>query len=369
MVYNKCNDILLLICSVPYSARFISGECERNLKKNITLKEVAARAGVSVTIASRVLSNYGSFSEETRKKVIRSAEELNYRPNRVAQALKAGRTKAIGVIVNSVTETFWMNIYRGIESTAQKYGYQVFLCNSDNGQPEKEQAFLQALNERGVDGIILSPSLGTHTFLRKIHRGKLPLVLVESTVEGLDVSSVIIDNKGGAFEAVEYLISLGHRRIAFIKGCRNSLTSLERLEGYKRALTMYGIPFSEDLVASGEYTEQGAAEATVRLLESGKEFTALFVSNESMMRGTLTVLKERNIKVPDDLSLIGWDNPEWAGIMTPSLTSVDGFPYDIGTIASQHLFNEIETKGEREGRKSITIKTKLVVRDSCIRAT
>ncbi len=335
------------------------------MKKTITLKNVAADAGVSTTIASRVLGNYGSFSDETRVKVLQSAEKLNYQPNRIAQALRAGNTKAIGVIVNSVTDTFWMNLFRGIESTAQKYGYQVFLCNSDNGQSEKEQSFLQALNERNVDGIILSPALGTHPFLRKIHRGKLPLVLVDSKVEGLDVSSIIIDNVGGAFEAVEYLISLGHKDIAVITGYHDSPTSIARLDGYKRAHKMYSLPVKESLIESGDYTQQGAYDATLRLLKSGNKFTALFVSNESMTRGALKALDTAGLKVPDNISVIGWDNPEWISILNPALTVVDGLPFDIGTMACQTLLNEIEMKDDNNNKKSITIKTELVKRFSC----
>ena len=200
------------------------------MKQRTTLKDVAKEAGVSVTMASRVLGNYGYFSEETKSKVLKAAEKLNYRPNIIARGLRVRETKAIGVIISDVLSFFFTTLVRGIEDVANQSGYSVILCNSDE-DPKKERSYLSALYERGVDGLIVSPSTGNYSYLKKLSRGGMPLVLVDRKIRGLAVPTVIVDNEAGSYEAVNYLISSGHRRIGIITGLKGVMTSEERLAG------------------------------------------------------------------------------------------------------------------------------------------
>ncbi len=333
--------------------------------KKATLKDVARSAGVSVTIASRVLGNYGSFSDETKRVVMKSAKELNYTPNVIARSLRAGNTKAIGVIVNSVVDSFWMVLFRGIEQTAMKEGYQVFLCDNDGGQHEKEKEYLKLLMERNIDGLILSPAIGTHPLLKKISRGGLPLVLIETKISGLNVPSITVDDLGGSAAAVEYLINLGHRRIGIVTGGELGLTSQLRLQGYKDTLLRYGIPVREELVKTGNFSQEKAQQAVDEFLKMKDRPTALFVCNESMTAGTLMSFKKHNIRIPEDISLIGWDNPSWAGFMNPGLSVVDQASHSMGVMAFRALLAEMRNEKKMDSDRNLVLKPELVLRESC----
>jgi len=335
--------------------------------KKVTLKEVARKAGVSVTIASRVLGNYGSFSEETGKLVRQAAKDLSYTPNVIARSLRAGSTKAIGVIVNSVVDSFWMVLFRGIEQTAMKEGYQVFLCDSDGGQPGKEKEYLKLLMERSIDGLILSPAIGTHPLLKKVSRGGLPVVLIDTRIPGLSVPSITVDNLGGSASAVEYLIGLGHRRIGIITGGEFGLTSRLRLQGYKETLERYDIPIREDLIKTGNFTQEKARQVVDEFLLMDEPPTALFACNEGMTAGALMSLKENNIRIPEDISLIGWDNPSWSGFMTPGLTVVDQASHSMGVMAFRTLLSEMRNKELMEPDRNLVLKPELLLRESCKR--
>ncbi len=333
--------------------------------KKATLKEVAGKAGVSVTMTSRVLGNYGSFGEETKKVVMKAAKELNYTPNVIARSLRAGNTKAIGVIVNSVVDSFWMVLFRGIEQTAMKEGYQVFLCDNDGGQHEKEKEYLKLLMERNIDGLILSPAVGSHPLLKKISRGGLPIVLIETKISGLDVPSITVDDLGGSAESVEYLISLGHRRIGIVTGGELGMTSQMRLQGYKDTLLRHGIPVREELIKTGNFSQETAKQAVDEFMEMDERPTALFVCNESMTAGALMSLKKHNVRIPEDISLIGWDNPSWAGFMSPGLSVVDQASHTMGVMAFRALLSEMLNEKKMDTDRNLVLKPELVIRDSC----
>ena len=333
--------------------------------KKVTLKDVAGKAGVSVTIASRVLGNYGSFSDETRKLVLKTAKELNYTPNVIARSLRAGKTKAIGVIVNSVMDSFWMVLFRGIEQTAMKEGYQVFLCDNDGGRPDKEKEYLKLLMERSVDGLILSPALGSHSLLKKAARGGLPVVLIETRIPGLNVSSVTVDDLSGSTAAVEYLINLGHHRIGIVTGGGLGITSQLRLQGYLETLKKFDIPINDDLIKKGYFTQEKSRQAINEFMEMDKPPTALFTCNEAMTAGALMSLKEKRIRIPQDVSIIGWDNPGWAGFLSPGLTVIDQASHSMGVMAFQTLLAEMKGEKIRQSDRNLVLKPELVIRESC----
>jgi len=320
------------------------------MKQRTTLKDVAKEAGVSVTMASRVLGNYGYFSEETKSKVLKAAEKLNYKPNIIARGLRVRETKAIGVIISDVLSFFFTTLVRGIEDVANQSGYSVILCNSDE-DPKKERSYLSALYERGVDGLIVSPSTGNYSYLKKLSRGGMPLVLVDRKIRGLAVPTVIVDNEAGSYEAVNYLISSGHRRIGIITGLKGVTTSEERLAGYKRALKENGLPVDEKLIKEGDYRREKAKEAALEFLRMKNPPTALFVCNEPMTSGALLALRE--------------DDPVWAPLTEPALSTVSQPSYAMGTLACQTLLKEIRQTGRTKiSPEDIILKPKLIIRES-----
>jgi DNA-binding LacI/PurR family transcriptional regulator len=333
--------------------------------KKTTLKEIAKDAGFSVTITSRVLGNYGSFSEATKKAVLESAEKLNYQPNLIARSMRSGSTKAIGVMVNSVLENFWMTLFRGIEQSAIKEGYQVILCDSGGGNPDKERKNLELLSERNVDGVILSPSFGAHKMLKSLSRSGLPVVLIDTEIKGIDVPAVTVDNRGGACEAVEYLIKLGHRRIGIVTGGNEGNTSAERLSGYRDAHKRQGLPMIDKMIKAGNFREEDSCRAVNDFLEMENRPTALFVCNECMTAGALMSIREHKLSIPEDISIVGWDNPGWTSFINPSLTVVDQASHTMGVFAWQALYSKIEKDSDSGRDKNIILKPELIIRESC----
>ena len=335
------------------------------MAQRVTLKDVAKEAGFSVSIVSRVINNYGSFSEETKTKVLKVVKKLNYKPDAIARSLKTKHTNAIGVIISDIVTFFFTTLVRGIEDVARQSNYSVILCNSDE-DPIKEREYLSALYEGGIDGLIISPSLGNDSYLKKLVRGGLPLVLVDRRIRGLKVPTVTVDNEVGAYETVNYLISLGHQRIGIITGLKGTSTSEERLGGYKRALEEHHLPLIPELIKSGDYRREKAKEVAKEFLGMKNPPTALFVSNEPMTNGTLLGLRENKIKIPEEMSIIGFDDHIWAPIVDPALTCVSQPSYSIGTLACQTLLKEIKGNGRNKiPSEYIVLKTKLIIRESC----
>lgn len=335
------------------------------MAERITLKDVAREAEVSVTIVSRVLNNYGSFSERTKSKVLKAVKELNYKPNAIARSLKTKQTKAIGVIISDVVTFFFTTLVRGIEDVASQSGYSVILCNSDESLV-KEREYLSALYERGIDGLIISPSPGNDSYLKKLARGGTPLVIVDRRIRGLRVATVTVDNESAVYEAVAHLISLGHRRIGIITGLKGVTTSEERLSGYQKALKEHHLPQGPELIKAGDYRTEKAREATEEFLKMKNPPTALLVSNEPMTNGALLALKENKVKIPEEMSIIGFDDPVWAPLTNPALTTVSQPSYCMGTLACQSLLKEIKGIGRsKTPPEGIVLKPKLIIRESC----
>ncbi len=335
------------------------------MRKRITLKDVAKEAGVSTTIVSRVLNNYGSFSQATKAGVLKAVEKLDYKPDAIARSLKTKQTKAIGVVISDVVTLFFTNLIRGVEDIANLSGYSVILCNSDEDHV-KERNYLSALYERGVDGLIISPSRGNDAYLKKLARGGIPLVIVDRKIRGLRVPTVTVDNETGVYEAVSYLIRLGHRRIGIITGLKGVFTSEARFAGYKRALEEYHLPLNPELIISGEYRREKAKKAAEKFLKMNNPPTALFVSNEPMTNGALLALRENKVKIPEEISIIGFDDPAWAPLTNPALTTVSQPSYAIGTLGCQALLERTrESSRDQISSEDIVLKTNLIIRESC----
>jgi LacI family transcriptional regulator len=330
-----------------------------------TLKQVAEKAGVSLGMAGRVLGNYGSFSDTTKRKVTEAARTLDYTPNTIARSLRTQLTKTIGVLISDITTFFWTTLVRGIQDKAGKSGYSVILCNSDD-ESENEQLYLSTLFERNVDGLIVSPTPHNHSYLKRLARSRIPIVLVDRRVKGLRVPTIMTDNRTGAYEAVKHLIDLGHERVAIITGIPGVETSEERFEGYRQALQDGGIPIRKTLIKEGYFQKDRAFAATQELMRMKRPPSAIFVCNEPMVSGCILALKERDLCIPRDIAIIGFDDPVWTSYMDPPLTAVSQPSYTMGILAFEYLLAQIsESEKDRKYLEDVILKPTLIIRQSC----
>jgi LacI family transcriptional regulator len=316
-------------------------------------------------MAGRVLGNYGSFSESTRRKVLSAAKAVEYTPNIIARSMRTRLTKTIGVLISDITTFFWTTMTRGIQDRAAKESFSIILCNSDE-ESHSEKAFLTTLVQRNIDGLIISPTMDNHSYLRKLSRGRMPLVLVDRKIRGLHVPTVRVDNETGAFDAVRHLIGLGHERIAIIKGIDGVETSDERYAGYAKALTESGIPIRASLVKEGRFVKDRAFAATQELIRMKRGPSAIFVCNEPMVSGSMIALKESGVRIPEDIALIGFDDPVWAAYTDPPLTTVSQPSYAMGMLAFDYLLAQIMKPDKNDKYvEDVVLKPTLIVRKSC----
>jgi DNA-binding LacI/PurR family transcriptional regulator len=333
-------------------------------KKSVTLKDVAASANVSVGMASRVLGKYGSYSEETRQRVESAAHTLRYRANGVARSLRLQRTKSVGVLINQITSYHWTNFVRGVEEAAYQAGYHVIICNT-NDDPKREIAYLSEMRERGVDGIIASPLLANRRKFKDTVSGSLPSVFVNSRIAGGNLAHISSDDRTAACDAVLHLSAAGHRRIGIVAGPQEFETGQARLGGYHDGLGQIGIELDKQLIAYGDFRQAGGYAATRELVELRSPPTAILVCSELMTGGALRCLKDLGVSIPRDMSLIGFDDPEWASFYNPAVTCLREERFYMGRLAFEALVAGIESQPSPLGEtRELALKFELVRRES-----
>jgi LacI family transcriptional regulator len=325
-----------------------------------TIKDVAKKAHTSITTVSRVLNNSPhSVNPKTREKVLKAVRELNYRPNILARGLVMKESRTIGVIVPDISNSYYSEITHGIENIANQNGYTVIICNT-NRLASKALSYIKVLEERQVDGIIFAGGTDAKKLLEsELKKQKTKVILIGN--HGIDFPSVQIDNADGACRAISYLIDQGHRNIGFIKGPPKSITSRERFQGYKKAMKDNRLPVKEKLIVSGNFTSQSGYEATRLLLRPKTKPTAIFCANDQMAIGSIKAIRESGYLIPDNISVIGFDDIELASYIRPSLTTVSVPMYQLGQTAMSGLLNIIQEKGVE---KKVTLQTKLIIRES-----
>ncbi len=328
-----------------------------------TIKDVALEAGVSIASVSRVLNdpNYGSV--EMRMKVTAAAKKLGYQPNKIARSMVMGRTNIIALVIPDIRNQFFTSVARGVEDVASKYEYRVMLCNTDENSIRQRQ-YIDTFRSKIVDGFIIAVASDRDHDLDKADRETLPFVFIDRVCEGVLADAIVVDNRDGAYKAVSHLLELGHRRIGLIAGKSDTLTGRERLRGYEEAYRAAGITVDQALVVDGNFTIEGGYQATKALLEIEDRPTAIFAANNSMTIGCLRALTEAQVKVPEDVSVIGFDDSEWAEFFVPPLTVVRQPTYSMGTLAAEILFQRLTGTAPPEWQE-VVLKPELVIRASC----
>lgn len=328
-----------------------------------TIREVAEAAGVSVATVSRVVSgSEHRVAGATRSRVLAAVARLRYQPNLVAQGLKNRVTRMIGLIVPDISNPFFPAIARGIEDVANQAGLAVLLCNTYEDLA-KERSYLALLRKRMVDGLIFA-TVGANTeHLRMLRRQRMPAVLIARAPGGVDMDAVLVDNRRGEREAVEHLLRLGHRRIAFIGGPAILPVAGERLAGYRDALGAAGIRLDPTLVFDGGFRPEGGAAAVEALLRRRVKFTAIVAANDLMAIGAMEDLHRRGRRLPDDVAVVGFDDITFASLVEPPLTTIAQPKYQMGRLAMERLLELLNGGASRPRR--LVLEPRLVVRESC----
>ena len=327
-----------------------------------TIKDVAALAGVSFTTVSHVINNTRPVNAETRKRVEEAIRATRYVPSAVARSLKHRTTRTIGVLVPTATNPYFAELARGIEDVCAAAGYSVILCNSDD-DPRKQRDYLRVLMEKRVDGIIVSSAGPDTALVEALGESALPIVMVDRPTEGIQADQVQVDHEEGAYMATKHLLDLGHRRIACISGPSALSVTAERLAGFHRALREAGVPEATARIAEGDFTSPGGYRAARQLLTEGEMPTAIFAGNDMIGFGVLRAAAERNINVPGELSVIGFDDIELSRYVYPALTTVGQSIRELGDSAAALLLSRIgaPSRGAVEQR---IVAPRIVLRES-----
>ena len=329
----------------------------------VTIKDVAREAGVSVGTASQALRDSPAVRETTRRRVFAVSKRLRYQPSALARGLVTRRTHTVGLLISDIANPFFIRAVRAVEDVAQKNGYNVILCNTDE-DPTKEKRYLRVLVEKRVDGIILATTAGSLQAVRDVRWRRIPLVLFDRELPHVSIDTVKVDSVLGGRLATEHLLGLGHRRIAIIHGPVVRSTGAERLRGYLLALRAAGLRPEPALIREGNFKQDSGREMTRKLLELSPRPTALFCTNNLMTVGAMQTLHEQGVRIPTDLSLVGYDDMEWWTLTHPPLTTVGQPVYDLGREAMRLLLAQIEANSRRRPQRVI-LKPELLPRASC----
>lgn len=322
--------------------------------KKATISDIARRANVSITTVSRVLNNSGYVSEPKRQAVHMAIAELNYRPNLFAQSLASGQSMTIGVLTQFIASPFYDHILRGIieQLNASKFSPLI----ADGYWDEKrEMEAIQTFINRSIDGlIILGGNLPAETILEVAK--SIPTVTIARDIPELSSQSITLDDYHAAYEATQYLINAGHRRIVHISGIEQHSDSIERRHGYRQALIDSSIDPDSNLIIPGDFTETAGILAVESLLTRGQTFSAIFAANDQMAYGARLALYRRGIRVPQDISLIGFDDQPPSAYMTPPLTTIGAPALEIGQAAAQGVLNLIQGEACNLPTFSLTLR-------------
>lgn len=324
----------------------------------ITLETVAAEAGVSPSTVSRIINGTATVSDARRAAVEQAIAKFNFQPNPAARGLATGRSLTIGVVTQAIDSPFYSEGLRGIEIFLQEQGYAP-LFMSGNWNEQDEARCLSQLIARRVDGIIFFAGRLSNKDLA-VYAKQLPVVVTGRSLKGSGLFSLKVDDQGGAALATRHLIGLGHRKIAFIGGPSDHSDAQERLEGYKQTLTEANIPFNPKMVAEGDFREEGGVKAVNWLLDSGAKFTALFCANDQMAHGVYLGLSQRGLSVPEDVSVVGFDDLVASSYMLPPLTTIRQSVLALGQCSASAVLQMINGQRPRVSLPPV----ELIVRQS-----
>lgn len=331
-------------------------------ERKVTIEDVAAEAGVSFGTVSRVINNDAHVRAETRERVLKAMERLGFVVNRQARSLAKGQTNIIGLLVPDVGTAYIGEIIRGIDAELTVHGKDLIIYTTHR-TAAKEANYIANLATGMVDGVLLVLPRNPADYVGTLTQRNFPFVLIDHQGTGRDCPAVGATNWQGAYEATEYLIKLGHRRIGFITGWMDLGCAQDRLDGYRVALRMNHIPEAPELIYEGTFAQLDGYIGASTLLDLPEPPTAIFVSNDVMAMGAMDAIRNRGLRVPDDISVLGFDDIPQAALVRPALTTVQQPLEKMGRMAAQMLLDRLKNPGKKIER--IELPTKLIIRESC----
>ena len=331
-------------------------------QSSVTIKTVAAEAGVSIATVSRVLTGADAVGKKVQERVLQAVRKLDYSPNRLARGLRAGQRKVIGVIIPDLQNPFLTGVVHGIESVLYKAGYTLVLGHSD-GLAERESAHISILRGEGAAGLIMVPDNGSGANYESLISRKIPVVAVDRVPRGIKVDLVSTNHREGAREAINHLISHGYKEIALINGPHSFSVGQERFMGYQEALKNAGIHFRDAFVIESDFRQAGGYKAMKQLLNLSRQPRAVMVGNNLMTLGALQALHESGVRVPEEVAIVGFDDMPWASSLRPPLTAVAQPVEELGQAAANMLLERLNNPNQLV--RQIILPPHLVVRASC----
>ncbi|MEX2414555.1 MAG: LacI family DNA-binding transcriptional regulator [Paenibacillaceae bacterium] len=328
----------------------------------VTIYDIAKKANCSAMTVSKVINNAGKISETTRQRIQQIMVEMNYVPNSNARSLVLQQTKLLSLLIADITNPFYTTLTRGAEDAAKRLGYQLLFSNSDESIM-KEKEYIETVLSARVAGVMITP-VGdpSITHLKLLEQYRIPFVLIDREVPGVNADAVLGDSKEGASKLTEHLLKLGHHRIAMINGHLETSTARYRLEGYKETLLLNGIQWDEQLIMEMGFNQANADEYMGKLLSLKQPPTAIFAANNLIALAAIRSLRLKGYRVPEDMSIVCFDDLEADYVLDPFLTVASQPAYDFGAIGIQTLIERIQ--GNREQTRHIILPSKLILRGS-----
>jgi LacI family transcriptional regulator len=335
---------------------------EKREKPSPTIRDVAKLAGVAPITVSRVINNGSYIRDDTKKRVKTAIRQLGYVPNTLARSLRSRRTCTLALVLTDITNPFWTTVARGAEDAAREAGFSMILGNTDESET-KQGEYLNVLLQKQVDGILFVPVGHSVAPVRLMHRQEVPVVVLDRRLEGARADVVRSDSEGGAYILTQLLLSLGHRRIAMLCGPQGVSTAEDRAAGYKRALCETGVACVTELIQYGEFTVESGYAMAHQMLSCSLRPTALFAGNNFIAIGALKALRDMNLRVPDDIAIVGFDDLPTAIMVDPILTVASQPAYEMGKRAAELLIARLAGEAPK-GYQEIVLPTEIIVRQS-----
>ncbi|WP_321343195.1 LacI family DNA-binding transcriptional regulator [uncultured Draconibacterium sp.] len=334
-------------------------------KPEITIHDIAKKLNISASTVSRALKDNPLISEATRKKIKKAALDMGYRPNVMAANLRTRRTNTIGVIVPLINRHFFSSVISGIEDVAYKQGFAVTISQS-NDNLEKESTIAHSLFSNRVDGLILSIGMETQTYdhLKLFSERNIPLVFFDRIVEEIPAHKIVVDDFGGAYRATQHLLEQGRKNIAHIGGPLNLQIYEKREAGYRQAISNAGLQINENLILHNSLTREDGLNAIKKIISSKERPDAIFCANDTTALSTIIYLKEKGIKVPEDIAIVGFSNEPFSELVTPSISTIKQPGFEMGQKAAELLIKQISSKTKPKTYETIMMETELIIRDS-----
>jgi DNA-binding LacI/PurR family transcriptional regulator len=326
------------------------------------MRDVAKKARTSVFTVSSVVNNTYPVSPKLKRRVIKAIKELNYTPNSIARSLKNKKSFLVGLIISDIEDIFFPKVIKGIENIINKTNFHMILCNTMN-DPEKEKKYLQIMVQKRVDGLILFPASSSEKNLIRFLERKIPIVLIDREILSINISTVVMNDYDASFNVTNYLIEKGHKHIGIVVFPNLISTGEKRLRGYIDALEKKGIELDQNLIKITGFKVEEAFRATNELLNLKNRPTALFTANDIMFSGAIKAINSKNLKIPDDISIITFYDFNWLKYLSPPITAVKLPTFEMGQQAAELLLEMIGSNEKKYYRK-IMLKTKFIERNS-----